>query len=291
MKLQIGMPVYNGERYVKSALDSLIKQTYTGWELIISNNASTDNTGQIIEQIASSENRIRVINQAENIGAAANFRFVFEQTAAPYFMWAACDDVWEPEFIEKCIALHLNNKNLGLTFSNIVNINNKGFVNRRYNDFNRLISDEDKATVCNYILDNEYNGKANLIYGIYKRELCAEVLNTGVFNAKWGSDYAFVTAILCRSQLGIVPEILFKKRLPNMQTVNFMLLSTSLFDEYCSNLYLAAQKTSFEKEIEACLKKKKMILQTEKKLIAKKSFYTYINRMLYMMLHNHNFKR
>lgn len=94
------MPVYNGEKYLRGALDSLLSQTFSDFELIISDNASTDNSGSICLEYASKDNRIRYIRQPDNIGAAANFKFVFDATRGEYFMWAACDDVRSSDFIE-----------------------------------------------------------------------------------------------------------------------------------------------------------------------------------------------
>lgn len=98
--VSIGMPVYNGEKYLRDALDSLLSQTFSDFELIISDNASTDNSGNICLEYASKDNRIRYIRQPDNIGAAANFKFVFDKAGSEYFMWAACDDIRSSNFID-----------------------------------------------------------------------------------------------------------------------------------------------------------------------------------------------
>jgi len=72
------MPVYNGEKYIREALDSLLAQTFTDFELIISDNASTDGTQVICEEYAARDPRIRYVRQRENRGAVANFRFVLD---------------------------------------------------------------------------------------------------------------------------------------------------------------------------------------------------------------------
>jgi len=101
--VSIGMPVYNGERFLREALESLLNQTYRDFELIISDNASTDSTSAICAEYAARDPRIRYIRQSENIGASANFRFVFNESLGRYFMWAAHDDVRAPEFIEVAV--------------------------------------------------------------------------------------------------------------------------------------------------------------------------------------------
>ncbi len=87
------MPVYNGERFVREALDSLLAQTFTDFELLISDNASTDGTEMICREYADRDPRIRFVRQVENIGALANFEFVMRQARGEYFMWAASDDL------------------------------------------------------------------------------------------------------------------------------------------------------------------------------------------------------
>lgn len=98
--VSIGMPVYNGERYIRQALDSLLAQTFTDYEIVVSDNASTDATGAICQEYEKKDSRIRYVRQPENLGAARNFKFVLDQATAGYFMWAACDDVRSPDFIE-----------------------------------------------------------------------------------------------------------------------------------------------------------------------------------------------
>ena len=94
------MPVYNGEKFIREALDSLLAQTFTDFELIISDNASTDGTESICREYAEKDARIRYVRQIENKGAIANFKFVLDEAKAEYFMWAAHDDMWGENFIK-----------------------------------------------------------------------------------------------------------------------------------------------------------------------------------------------
>lgn len=98
--VSIGMPVFNGEKYIIKALDSLLNQTFSNFKLIISDNASTDNTQIICEEYALKDNRIRYVRQPENRGALFNFKFVLNNSMGKYFMWAAHDDWRTPEFLE-----------------------------------------------------------------------------------------------------------------------------------------------------------------------------------------------
>jgi glycosyltransferase involved in cell wall biosynthesis len=104
-RLSIGLPVFNGEKYLKDALDSILAQTYTDFELIISDNASTDRTPQICREYAAKDHRIRYYRNEQNLGASKNFNHAFELSSGEYFKWIAHDDVLAPEFIEKCISV------------------------------------------------------------------------------------------------------------------------------------------------------------------------------------------
>jgi len=103
-RVSIGLPVFNGERLVRRALDSLLTQTYQNFELIISDNNSSDATFQICSFYAARDARIRLIKQPVNIGASRNFGCVLSASSCEYFMWAAHDDIWSATFIEKCVS-------------------------------------------------------------------------------------------------------------------------------------------------------------------------------------------
>ena len=118
--VSIGMPVYNGGKYIRDALDSLLAQTFTNFELIISDNASTDRTEQICREYADRDARIQYVRQPVNRGATANFQFVLDEAAGEYFMWAAYDDYWKPHFIAHALSA-MNNESIGFAFSRSVN--------------------------------------------------------------------------------------------------------------------------------------------------------------------------
>jgi glycosyltransferase involved in cell wall biosynthesis len=99
-RVSIGMPVYNGERTVAAAIESIVRQTWTDWELVISDNASNDATARICLEFAQREPRIRYLRQSKNLGAPANFRKVLDESRGEFFMWAAADDRRSDDFIE-----------------------------------------------------------------------------------------------------------------------------------------------------------------------------------------------
>jgi hypothetical protein len=103
-KVSVGLPVYNGENHLASALDSLLKQTFVDFEMVISDNASTDRTEQICRQYAACDSRIRYYRAADNHGIAWNFNRTFELARGEYFRWHAHDDVCAPTLLARCVA-------------------------------------------------------------------------------------------------------------------------------------------------------------------------------------------
>jgi glycosyltransferase involved in cell wall biosynthesis len=104
-KLSIGLPVYNRARLLKQSLDALLNQTFTEFELIISDNASTDGTEQICREYARRDGRIRYYRNRVNIGAPRNFNRTFELSSSQYFKWATSDDLCAPEFLELALGV------------------------------------------------------------------------------------------------------------------------------------------------------------------------------------------
>jgi glycosyltransferase involved in cell wall biosynthesis len=101
--LTIGLPVYNGAEYLSQSLDALLAQTYQDFELVISDNASTDDTAEICRDYAQRDARIRYLRQPVNIGAAPNHNFLVGEARGRYFKWASHDDLYAPELLEKCV--------------------------------------------------------------------------------------------------------------------------------------------------------------------------------------------
>lgn len=102
-RLSVGLPVYNGERYLAAALGSLLDQDYTDFELIVCDNASDDRTEEICRAFAAADPRIRYVRQDRNLGAAANYNHCVALARGEYFKWAAHDDVCAPTFLSACV--------------------------------------------------------------------------------------------------------------------------------------------------------------------------------------------
>jgi glycosyltransferase involved in cell wall biosynthesis len=102
-RLSIGLPVYNGEEYLAEALDALLGQTFTDFELIISDNASTDGTATICARYERQDARIRYFRQSRNIGAAPNHNFLLAQARGEFFQWVSCDDLYARDLLQRCV--------------------------------------------------------------------------------------------------------------------------------------------------------------------------------------------
>ncbi|MEW6694014.1 MAG: glycosyltransferase [Pseudomonadota bacterium] len=185
-QVSIGMPVYNGAKFIREALDSLLAQTFTDFELIISDNASTDETEAICREYAAKDKRIHYIRQRENLGATANFKYVLDEAVGEYFMWAAADDVWDKNWL--AVLYPVARENNCLAFGTVRAIDEAGqMVHHPAN--NRLFSYTGIRLLrrIKYALEPNILGKANPIYSVFPKELIDEdavnVLSSGVFAA------------------------------------------------------------------------------------------------------------
>jgi glycosyltransferase involved in cell wall biosynthesis len=104
-KLSIGIPVYNGEKFIDELLMNLQAQTFKNFEILICDNASNDSTQEICKKHARQDSRIHYYRNDVNIGASANFDKVFSLSRAEFFKWAACDDLLESTYLEKCLKI------------------------------------------------------------------------------------------------------------------------------------------------------------------------------------------
>lgn len=103
-RVSIGLPVYNGERYLAAAIESILAQTFTDFELVLCDNASTDRTQAICTAFAARDPRVRYHRNATNVGAAGNFNLAFRLARGQFFKWAAHDDAHAPDYLARCVA-------------------------------------------------------------------------------------------------------------------------------------------------------------------------------------------
>lgn len=128
------MPVYNGDRFLKEALDSILAQTFKDFELIISDNASTDKTQEICQAYAGQDQRIRYYRNEQNLGAGWNQSRVVELSTGDYFKWAHHDDVCAPELFAQCVEVLDRNPAVVLCYSKTIIIDEHGQHIEKYFD-------------------------------------------------------------------------------------------------------------------------------------------------------------
>ncbi len=134
----IGLPVFNGAKYIGSAIESLQNQTLGDFRLVIGDNASTDDTEEISRTYAHDDSRIEYFRHEKNLGLVPNMRFVYQPAGEPYFKWTGHDDTLEPTYLERCVALLDHDSSLALAHSLALEIDTTGAKTRTFYDDIRL---------------------------------------------------------------------------------------------------------------------------------------------------------
>lgn len=131
--IDVLLATYNGEKYLTEQIDSILNQTYTNINLIISDDCSTDNTKEILEQYKKKDNRVSVYYQEKNLGYIKNFEFLLRKVEHNYYMLSDQDDVWLPEKIEKSFN-KLKEENADLVFTDLEVVDeNKNLIEKSFN--------------------------------------------------------------------------------------------------------------------------------------------------------------
>ncbi|HYO10197.1 MAG TPA: glycosyltransferase family A protein [Tepidisphaeraceae bacterium] len=209
-RVSIGLPVYNGERHLHAAIDSILAQTYGDFELIISDNASTDSTGEICRQYARQDARVAYHLLPENVGAAENFNRVFHQARGEYFKWAAHDDVCLPTFLERCVtALDAAPRSVVLCMPRTTLIDSAGRVVGDHDDeldLRQRFATGRMAELAVKIL----SCGCHSIFGLIRRDVLARTRLIGAYVA---SDTVLLSELAAEGQLWEIPERLFLARI------------------------------------------------------------------------------
>jgi glycosyltransferase involved in cell wall biosynthesis len=210
------MPVYNGEKYLAEALDSILAQTYRDFELVISDNASTDNTEQICHRYARADTRIRYYRNERNLGASKNHNRVFELSTGEYFKWAAYDDVLAPELLEKCVSVLDKDPSIVLCYSKTARIDTHGTIVGTYEHKMRLSSMKPHERFRGII--NKHN-PCLPIFGVMRADL---LRMTPLFGNYVGTDRNILAEITLTGRAYEIPECLFFRRdHPNTYSYRF----------------------------------------------------------------------
>jgi glycosyltransferase involved in cell wall biosynthesis len=204
--LSIGLFVYNGEPFLRETLDSLLSQTFKKFELIISDNASTDSTGQICQQYAAIDPRIRYSRNEKNMGAGWNIRQVFSLSTGKYFKWAACDDLYEPTFLENCIAALERDPSFVLAHSRTRVINEEGAFLENYRWPMRSDSDHVVTRFREMLLNDHM---CYQIFGVIRRDALLSIPPQGSYV---NSDGVLLTQLALLGRFYEDPDALFISR-------------------------------------------------------------------------------
>lgn len=225
-KVFIGMPAYNGERFITEAIESLRNQSYSDWTLYISDDASTDSTPAICREYARKDNRIIYCRQEKNLGIFPNFKFLLDRADGPYFMWAAHDDIREKDYLRVCVERLEQDKTLGLATTCMAAIDSFGRTLVEELALTRLSGKPRFMGVARYVLQPEILGKCNLMYGLFRTDAARTTWSAYPQRRVWGQDYMFSLALTSRFAVYVDERILFKKRLGGISSPGALLNDT-----------------------------------------------------------------
>lgn len=186
--LSIGIPVYNSVETVEKAIESLTKQTFIDIELIISDNCSNDGTYELLQKIASTDKRIKLTRQQTNIGAIKNFEFVLTNASGKYFMWAAADDFWLPDFIGENVNFLESNTDYVSSISKVSYDVNIGCSSKKMGTF--PLNKSYCENVINYLMKPAANSR---FYSVHRYQ---DLKKSWISDEFWAQDWAVICNLL-----------------------------------------------------------------------------------------------
>ncbi len=205
--VSIGLPVYNGEPFLKETLKSILNQTFGNFELIISDNASTDATDKICRAYALKDERIRYYRNEKNLGAAKNYNQLVAMAKGNYFKWAAADDLIDPEYLALCVNILDNNPSILVSQTKVRLIDEKSQHIQNYDDHLHFISDKPHIRLNNYLFRKV--GMFNAIFGLIRIE---PLRKTPLIGTYLGSDQVLLGELILRGKVHQIPKYLFSRR-------------------------------------------------------------------------------
>ena len=209
-KVSIGLPVYNGEPFIEEAIDSILDQTFVDFELVVSDNASTDRTPEICRRYARRDARVRYCANATNLGAAANYNRVFQLAQGDYFRWAAHDDKLAPDYLAACVDVLDRDAAVVLCYPQTLIIDERSEPLNVHPDRLHLASPEPHLRFNQYF--ERYTPRrdeCNAVFGLARREVLAQ---TGLIGAYASSDMILLGEIALFGKIYEVQRPLFLRR-------------------------------------------------------------------------------
>jgi glycosyltransferase involved in cell wall biosynthesis len=206
--VSIGMPVFNGERFIERALESILAQTYSDIELIIHDNASTDRTEEICRIYAARDRRVQYRRHDTNLGAAENYNRVFKAASGPYFKWAAHDDVCAPEFVARCVDVLERDSGVVLCYPRSIFIDETGKHLSEHTEGVEYTDPRPYRRLRTWLIDRP-GAWCNLVFGVMRSDVLGR---TGLIGKYMASDYILVAELALTGKLVELPEPLFFRR-------------------------------------------------------------------------------
>lgn len=205
-RVSIGLPVRDGERYLEDAIESIRGQTLEDWELLVSDNASTDRTPEICADYAAQDDRIRVARTERNVGAAPNFNRTWHMSRGTYFRWAAHDDFVAPEYLERCVEVLDTDRSVVLCHSKVRVVDSDGQFLHDYVQPLRIDSDRPSERFSDLLLvrNNCYE-----VFGLIRSEVLARTRLMGNYPV---GDRVLLVELTLRGKFHEVPMPLFFSR-------------------------------------------------------------------------------
>lgn len=209
----VGLPVYNGERYLREALDSILSQTYADLEVLISDNASTDGTAAICRSYAEADRRVRYHRQASNIGIFANAAFTMENATGRYFMLAGDDDVYHEKFVAECLSVVDRDVTVGMVYPDFDYIGPDGARSPGGTRLRMTESDSRFTGLVKFLLRRS---ALPLMMGVYRREVAVGALpfcSRELAPMTGDVDNVFLVRALAQARAVAAPKARFSYRL------------------------------------------------------------------------------
>lgn len=206
-RVSVGMPVYNGERWISAAIDSILGQTYRDLELVICDNASTDATADICRAYAARDPRVRYYRNSTNVGVFENYNRVFRHAAGNYFKWASSNDICADRFIERCVEVLDTRTDVVLCCGRTALIGERVDEFQDYDDRLDLQDASPCTRLRKFLAEIRLN---NVFNGVVRAQALAR---TGLLRAYFSSDIALFAELAMRGKFVQLPERLFFRRM------------------------------------------------------------------------------
>ncbi len=213
-RVSIGMPVYNAERFLADAIDSVLGQTFEDFELIISNNGSTDCTEEICRQYAARDQRVRYFNTSTNHGLSWNFNRVVHLATGSYFRWQCYDDACLPPLLARCVDALDRRPEVILAYGRTILLDENGGESV-YDDCLDLDSPSPYRRYRRFLWHYRYGALCNVLYGLMRTNVlrCTRLIARYV-----DSDVVLIGDLALRGAFHEIPEPLFVRRLHSQIT-------------------------------------------------------------------------